>query len=118
MSTKISAGGVKKTRNQGLKVVTANRLMTGEVVYRLADGAWTDDLDQAEVVEADAAMAALSAASADEGAIVGPYLMDVAAAAARIEPIGRGRLRESIRFFGPTIHPEFGRYRERQQEAA
>ena len=105
---KIAAGGVKKGRNEGEKVVTANRLTDGAVVYRLTNGAYTEDLQAAEVVEGDAAIAALAAAQADETAGVGPYLMDVDTSHG-VTPDGRGQLRETIREAGPTIHPQFGR---------
>lgn len=107
---KIAAGGVKKARNEGLKVVTANDLLSGAVVYWTKGGAWTNDLSAAFLVEGQAALAELARASADEGRAVGPYLMDVTADRA---PSGRARLRETIRKSGPTIHPEFGRQAER-----
>jgi hypothetical protein len=102
---KISAGGVKKARNEGRKVVTANRLHDGVVVYRGTDE-WTEDLDVAWVVEGDAALALLDVTLGEEREVVGPYLMDVDDAAA---PSGRAELRERIRAAGPTIHPQFGR---------
>lgn len=106
---KISAGGVKKTKNVGLKSITANDLMSGAVVYFTAAGQWTEDLAQAAVAEGDRALALLERATADEANVVGPYLMDVAAGAAVPSPAGRARLRETIRRAGPTIHPEFAR---------
>lgn len=118
MSGKISTGGVKKGRNEGTKVVTANRLDNGIVVYRASAGTWTDDIDTALPVEGADAIAALEAASRDEHVVVGPYLMDVEQQGARLVPVGRGQLRESIRFFGPTVHPEFGRYLDRQTAEA
>ena len=105
---KIAAGGVKKGRNEGEKVVTANRLRDGVVIYRAASGLWTEDLQAAEVVEGEAALGALTAAQADESESVGPYLMDVDASDG-VAPDGRGRLRETIREAGPTVHPQFGR---------
>ena len=105
---KIAAGGVKKGRNEGEKVVTANRLTDGVVIYRAAGGAWTEDLQAAEVVEGEAALGALAAAQGDESESVGPYLMDVDASDG-VAPDGRGRLRETIREAGPTVHPQFGR---------
>ena len=105
---KIAAGGVKKGRNEGEKVVTANRLRDGVVVYRAADSTWTEDLSAAEVVEGEAAIGALAAAQADELDAVGAYLMDVDASGG-VVPDGRGKLRETIREAGPTIHPQFGR---------
>lgn len=107
--TKISAGGVKKARNAGQKVVTANRLADGMVIYFTPSAAWSEDLAAAHVVEGEDAMAVLAQATADESQSVGPYLMDVAVDAGGIRPTGRALLRETIRDRGPTIHPEFGR---------
>ncbi|NNU15769.1 DUF2849 domain-containing protein [Parvularcula sp. ZS-1/3] len=106
---KIATGGVKKGKNQGLKVVTANDLFTGAVIYWSKGDLWTEDLSDALAVEGSDALTALEKAFADEKAAVGPYLMDVEP---DLSPSGRGRLRETIRDRGPTIHPEFGRQAE------
>ncbi|WOI53134.1 DUF2849 domain-containing protein [Parvularcula sp. LCG005] len=106
---KISVGGVKKGRNEGLKIVTANRLVDGVVVYQTDDQQWTEDLGAATIVEGEDALALLDWALTDEGHVVGPYLMDVDEAETGVQPDGRGRLREEIRDRGPTIHPQFGR---------
>ncbi len=106
---KISAGGVKKGRNAGEKVVTANRLLDGVVIYATPDAEWTEELSLAAVVEGDEAMAFLAKMVADEGNSVGPYLMDVEIGADGLQPSGRALLRETIRDQGPTIHPQFGR---------
>ena len=103
---KIAAGGVKKGRNAGSKVITANDLFSGAVIYWTRERGWTEDLREALVVEGEHALAELSFATADEARSVGPYLMDVESDGA---PAGRARLRETIRDAGPTIHPAFGR---------
>ena len=97
---KIAAGGVKKARNEGAKVITANDLLTGRVVYWTAERSWTESLERALVVEGDRALAELALATADEARSVGPYLMDVEPGGI---PSGRARLRETIRLAGPTI---------------
>ncbi len=109
---KISAGGVKKGKNEGQKVITGNRLTDGVVVYFTDDDMWTEDIDSAEVVEGDVALTRLDVAVADEAHVVGPYLMDVSIANGQIVPAGRGLLRETIREAGPTIHPQFSRRSE------
>lgn len=103
---KIQAGGVKKARNEGTKVITANDLLSGAVIYWRADHSWTEDLGEAAILEGADALDALEQAAADEARSVGPYLMDVEDDRS---PSGRGRLREEIREVGPTIHPEFSR---------
>ena len=107
---KIAAGGVKKGKNTGIKVITANDLFSGKVIYWRTDGSWTGELVTAATLEGEAALEALEKATADEACAVGPYLMDVEADHA---PSGRGRLREEIRDAGPTIHPQFGRQAQR-----
>lgn len=104
---KVAAGGVKKARNDGAKVITANDLVSGAVVYWTRERAWTGDLAAAVVLEGDEALRELAAATADEARAVGPYLMDVDRVGT---PAGRGRLREEIRNAGPTIHPQFRRH--------
>lgn len=103
---KIATGGVKRGRNEGVKVITANHLFSGGVVYWTAEGSWTENLTHAVAVEGDEALLELARAKADEANSVGPYLMDVNDDAV---PAGRARLRETIRHDGPTIHPQFAR---------
>jgi hypothetical protein len=82
-----------------MKVLTANRLTDGIVVYLAADGRWTPRFEEAERLSADAAAAALAAANARPELIVAPYL--VAVDGGEVEP--RERLRERIRAGGPTV---------------
>lgn len=113
---KVSAGGIKKVRNVGLKVVTANDLLDGTVVYLSLKEEWTEILGAAAVVEGKAAMGLLDRALADESRVVGPYLMDVEVRHGRIVPAGRARLREEIREIGPTTHPNYQRPVDRQED--
>ncbi|MEM1409581.1 MAG: DUF2849 domain-containing protein [Pseudomonadota bacterium] len=105
-AAKIKAGGVKKGRNAGTKVITANDLFTGEPIYWTADQNWSADLHHALILEGEAALSELEKAAADEARSVGPYLMDVDQDR---HPSGRGQLREDIRNDGPSIHPQFAR---------
>lgn len=61
------------------KVVTANALLEGDVVYLTADDRWTRRIDEAEVID-DAAHGDLRLldASARSAEVVGVYLADVA----------------------------------------
>jgi hypothetical protein len=92
------------------KVVTANALLSGEVVYMTAEGMWTPCLAQAEVLtdEADAQLRLLDA-EAQSGAVVGVYLADVAPKATGPAPT---HFREEFRRRGPS------NYRHGKQEAA
>lgn len=83
------------------RVLTANRLGDGRVVY-LGDSGWTSDLDLARLVltEADAETAeAAGLIGVAEREIVEPYLIDVEAECDGVQPV---RLRERIRAEGPT----------------
>jgi hypothetical protein len=106
-AVKISTGGVKKGRNEGLKVITANRLTDGLPVYFTLDETWTLALTEAASFEGDAALEALTTATAQETEVVGPYLMDVEEGQSPLVPDGRGRLREEIRRDGPTVQSDY-----------
>ena len=81
-----------------MKVLTANRLGDGVVVYLAADGSWSHQLADAARLEDDSAAGALAAANAAPHQLVGAYLLEADVAG----PIGRDRLRELIRASGPT----------------
>ena len=88
------------------KVMTANRLREGGVVYLDPDGHWSDSLGQARVAageaEADALLALAERAVADR-LVVLPYLIDVVLVGGAIQPLGS---REIIRASGgPTTIP-------------
>ena len=91
------------------KVMTANLLRDGDVVYLTAAGAWSLWLSEAAVARDDGGVAELEA-GAKQGErdllVVGPYLMDVTEGEAGPQAIGT---REKIRAQGPTVHPHFGK---------
>ena len=82
-----------------MKVVTANRLSDGCVIYVAADGAAVDDLSQAAVLEVAEAEAALTLAAARPDVFVNPYLVETDHGVFT----GRDRLKETIRSAGPTV---------------
>lgn len=92
----------KKIKVTGPVVVTANRVDDGAVIYRRADGSWTDKLAAAAIAtDAAGADALLSGARDDDLGAVGPYIAPVKLAAdGALQP---GNLREAIRLRGPTI---------------
>jgi len=94
----------RKLRADAPRVMTANCLLDGVVVYRTADGRWTPHLDQAHVVTAQAAQDALLATCRDDEAaclVVGLDVIEVEAdPATGPRPISQ---RETIRATGPTI---------------
>lgn len=91
------------------KILTANLLKGGDVVYWSVDGTWSTTLASALVLPTDEqGESALEAAeqAGGEAVVVGPYLMDVALEEGRIVPLGQ---REVIRAKGPTVHPQFAK---------
>jgi hypothetical protein len=83
-----------------MKLLTANRLADGAVVWLAPGPRWSVRLDDAAVLDAEEAATALEAALAQPGLLVGPYLIDTDAAG---EVVARERLRERIRGGGPTV---------------
>lgn len=81
------------------KVVTANALIEGDVIYQTATG-WTRDLAQAEVLtdEADADIRLIEA-SQQQDMVVGVYLADVDTAKGAPAPT---HFREAFRATGPS----------------
>jgi hypothetical protein len=89
-------------------MLTANRLRSGDVLYRKGAG-WVPLLKDGDVYrDKPAADAALAAATAElvNNEFVAPYLFDVREAAGEIRPV---KEREIIRSLGPTVHPHTGK---------
>jgi hypothetical protein len=84
-----------------MKVLTANRLHDGAVVYRKPDQSWVRTIADAKLLDTDAE-SALADAQADVAAakIVGLELIDVFETETGPQPVS---LREKIRAFGPTV---------------
>ncbi len=82
------------------KVVTANGLLEGDVIYLAADGTWTRELASAEVLDdADTAQSRLDQANAQVAIAVGAYLADVDAKGTTPQPT---HFREDFRMTGPS----------------
>ena len=91
------------------KVVTANALVEGDVVYLMADDRWSRMHSEAELITDEArAEERLRLAEGQKGSIVGPYLADARPGAAGPEPI---HFREVFRTLGPS------NYKHGKQEA-
>ncbi len=92
-----------------LKVLTANRLRDGLVVYLAADGRWSERIGEGRIAAGEAASAELEAGAAAAVAaqrVVAPYLIAVSDKDGVIRPI---RYREEIRALGPTVRPDLGK---------
>ena len=85
------------------KVVTANHLLKGDVIYQTASGGWSRDLKEAEILEDEAhADLRLIEASQQIDEVVGAYLADVKVVAGHPKP---AHFREAFRATGPSNYP-------------
>ena len=87
-----------------MKIVTANRLSDGRVIYAGPSGAPVEALDRAGRFDDEAADIALSRAAGDPATFVNPYLVEVDEG----RPSGRDRFKELIRSRGPTVGHSLG----------
>jgi len=89
------------------KVVTANRLADGAIVYLAGSDTWSTRLDEAAVAADEATAAALLAAAERAVAacqVVAAYAFPVAVADGRPVPIDQ---RERVRAAGPSVASDF-----------
>ena len=82
-----------------MKLLTANRLNDGRVIYLGEADAVVESIDAARPLDAEAAETALALAQSSTAVFVNPYLIEVEGRA----PTGRDRLKERIRSAGPTV---------------
>ena len=82
------------------KVVTANDLLEGDVVYLTAQDGWTRHLREAEILRNETlATQRQTLAAQQAGAVVGVYLAEVRITASGPEPV---HFREDFRRTGPS----------------
>ncbi len=89
------------------KVLTANILTDGVVVYLAAGGAWTEQLAEARFLTDESEQTRLlqtAGQDVERRIIIDPYLMDAADGPDGPEPVSQ---RERIRANGPTIPTNF-----------
>jgi hypothetical protein len=92
-----------------MKILTANRLTDGEVVWFGKDGSWADEIGVSEVVgdkDGEARLEAIGKAALDNNEVVDVNLIDVELVGGGIVP---QRLRERIRAAGPTNRVDLGK---------
>ena len=87
-----------------MRIVTANRLSDGRVLYLGEDDRPVESVAEAVAFEDADAEAAQARAAARPEVFVNPYLVEVADHAFT----GRDRLKESIRSAGPTVGNSLG----------
>ncbi len=94
------------------KIITANDLLEGDVIYFTADGTWSRDLSEAELItdEAEAQLRQLEA-ERDALHVVGIYLTDAKAGPNGPEPV---HFREDFRRTGPSNYAH-GKQETRQE---
>jgi len=88
------------------QALTANRLIDGDVVYLTADGLWSPNFADAQIVAPDADTApfdTLAARSEALNEVTGAYWFDVTEDG---EPASQ---KERIRAKGPTIRTDLGK---------
>lgn len=88
------------------KIVSANDLFEGDVVYLDGTGSWTRDISEAAVAGDAMAADELLARAEQPGKVVGPYLFDVTREAGAPEPV---HFRERFRKTGPSVDAGFVR---------
>jgi hypothetical protein len=87
------------TRTFTPKIVTANALLEGDVIYLTADDRWSRNLSEAELID-DEAVAQLRLLDAErQGGVVGAYLADAIAGSCGPKP---AHFREAFRAKGPS----------------
>jgi len=91
------------------RMITANRLSDGVVVFQDASGAWTEDFNHAALLPDEGALAAAllrAQQSAGNNEVVEPYAIDLESRAGHFTPKA---LREAIRASGPTVRRDLGK---------
>ena len=92
-----------------MKVITANRLLDGDVVWLGENDVWVERVTLARTFDGKDAVdegLSIGAAAEKDQKVVGVYEMDVTIEDGVIVPV---RLRERIRAKGPTTHPQYGK---------
>jgi hypothetical protein len=92
-----------------MNVLTANRLIDGEVVF-WAEGRWVERFGEAERFEDDeTGYAAEAKAKSQPTVVIDPYLVEISAIDDGYAPVA---YRERLRALGPTNTPHHGKQAE------
>ncbi len=84
------------------KVVTANDLLEGDVIYLTEDDRWSRELSEAELIEDEAHGEVRLIFASQQPNAVGVYLADAKPGTNGPEP---GHFREAFRASGPSNYP-------------
>lgn len=88
------------------KILTANRLSDGLVVFLGVDNVWTRDINRAVLARepnAEAALQRRGEAFEASDVVTGAYLVDAKRENCVVTPV---HIREQIRAIGPTVRPD------------
>lgn len=94
------------------KILTANRLRDGEVVFLTHSGQWSENIDGAVLATESQAQAALEARGKDDeriNLVTGVYLFE---AERRDGHVFASHIKERIRSLGPTVRTDLGKQAE------
>ena len=94
------------------KILTANRLHDGEVVFLTHSGQWSENIDSAVLATEPQAQAALEARGKEQervNVVTGVYLFD---AERRDGHVFATHIKERIRSLGPTVRVDLGKQAE------
>ena len=94
------------------KILTANRLNDGEVVFLTHSGQWSDNIDGAVLATEPQAQAALEVRGKEQervNVVTGVYLFD---AERRDGHVFATHIKERIRSLGPTVRIDLGKQAE------
>ena len=86
------------------RMIIANRLDNGRVVFAAADGDWVESIEDGRVLETNEAETAL-ATLLDDPRVIDPNLIDVTSDSGSVRPAA---IREAIRADGPTVDVDTG----------
>ena len=93
------------------KVLSANRLLDGEVVFLDRNGVWSPRIDDALVAvkAGEATLKALGERAVKARIVTALEIIDVEAKDGAVRPL---HIRERIRALGPTVRPDLGKQAE------
>jgi Protein of unknown function (DUF2849) len=94
------------------KVMTANRLADGVVVFLIRSGQWSERIDEAAVALEPGSAATLEARGEEavrSNLVTGPYLFEAERRDGRVRAL---HIRERIRTLGPSVRADLGKQAE------
>ncbi len=93
------------------RILTANRLKDGLVIFLGYDGEWSVDINEARVAELEEDADDMLSEAKASGICIDAYLIDVTVECQEVQGrrIVPTKYRERIRSFGPSIHPAFAK---------